>query len=256
VPALLLLAVLAAGLSACGGGSKPPQRPNATTLQSSVVDPKPRESINDVIARIEGATTATGCDPIKGLLHSSYGEISDVACRAVQAELGAFRSPAGKAFKTGAAIAYDTGAGQHRAVVLALDADGTYRVDFVEDLSAAAGSVDGTKAPGFDRNAAAVVTAMQAGDCDSFLRLVDRSIGLGVGGDERVCKRLSDVPFRRELLSNRTARPVALGGNGFVAFYKLRTTPTSYYTLVMTRAEPAKGSAGSPRYVLVNALPA
>ncbi|HEY8866435.1 MAG TPA: hypothetical protein VIM22_05835, partial [Solirubrobacteraceae bacterium] len=85
--------------------------------------------------------------------------------------------------------------------------------------------------------------------------VVDRAIGLGVGSDERVCRRVSDVPFRRELLEDKAARPVPLGGNGFVAFYKLRTTPTSYYTMVLTRVGPQAGSAQPARYVLVNALP-
>jgi len=253
-PALALIAALALALSACGG-AKRAQRPTVTAPRQSVVDPTPRESVNDVIARIKGATTASGCDPIKGLLHSSYGEISDAACRAVEAELGSFGSPHGKAYKTGAVVTYDTGAGMRRAAVLALDADGTYRLDFIEDLAPAAGGIGDAKATGFDRGASAAVAAMQAGDCDSFLRVVDRSIGLGVGSDERVCRRVSDVPFRRELLEDKAARPVPLGGNGFVAFYKLRTTPTSYYTMVLTRVGPQAGSAQPARYVLVNALP-
>jgi len=254
-PALALIAALALALPACGG-AKHPARPRVAAPRPSVVDPKSREGVNDVIARIKGATTAGGCDPVKGLLHSSYGEISDAACRAVEAELGSFGSPQGRAYKTGAVVAYDTGTGMRRVAVLALDADGTYKLDFIEDLAPAAGTIGDTKAAGFDRSASAAVTAMQTGDCDSFLRVVDRSIGLGVGSDERVCRRVSDVPFRRELLANKAARPVPLGGNGFVAFYKLRTAPTTYYTMVMTRVEPKAGSAQPPRYVLVNALPA
>ena len=49
------------------------------------------------------------------------------------------------------------------------------------------------------------------------------------------------------------ARPVPLGGNAYLAFYKLRTSPDAYYTMVMRRVTDRAGLA---RYVLVNALPA
>ena len=75
-----------------------------------------------------------------------------------------------------------------------------------------------------------------------------------MGPDEEVCRRVSDVPFRRELIGRPKVRPVALGGNSDVAFYKLRTLPDAYYTLIMVH-EPAR--AGTPaRDVLVTALPA
>ena len=65
---------------------------------------------------------------------------------------------------------------------------------------------------------------------------------------------MSDAPFRRELVGNQGVRPVALGGNSEVAFYKLRTRPDAYYTMVMARG--AALSSGRPRYVLVTVLPA
>jgi hypothetical protein len=95
---------------------------------------------------------------------------------------------------------------------------------------------------------------MRDGDCDAFLPLVSRTDGLGVGPDEEVCRRVSDAPFRRELVGNQGVRPVALGGNSEVAFYKLRTRPDAYYTMVMARG--AARSGGRPRYVLVTVLPA
>jgi hypothetical protein len=136
-------------------------------------------------------------------------------------------------------------------MVLALDGDGTYRIAFVTDVPRTA--VGTPKAAAFDGNATAVVRALQSGDCSAFLRLASRSLGLGVGSDEEVCRRVTDVPFRRELVSNRGARPVPLGGNAQVAFYKLRTRPDAYYTLVML-AESHPGKA-APRYMLVNAWP-
>ncbi len=124
-------------------------------------------------------------------------------------------------------------------IALALDADRTYRIAFIED---ALGQPIGTSRPAaFDQAARAVVRAMRDGDCDAFLTLVSRTDGLGVGPDEEVCRRVSDAPFRRELVGNQGVRPVALGGNTEVAFYKLRTRPDAYYTMVMGRGAARPG---------------
>lgn len=236
------------GVAACGGGKGSVKR---ATPPGRNVDPIPREGVDSAIARVEGAVTAGGCDAVKGLLHSSYGQISDVACRAVKAELDGFRNPAAKRYGTGAVIDYETLTGRHRAIALVLDSDGTFRVDFVIDVPDA---TIGTAEPaGFDQAAGEVVRSMQTGNCDAFLRLVDRSEGLGVGPDREVCQRVSSVPFRRELVANPAARPVPLGGNSQLAFFKLRTSPDAYYTMVMRQIADRAGFA---RYVLVNALPA
>ncbi|MDX6697156.1 MAG: hypothetical protein QOE65_553 [Solirubrobacteraceae bacterium] len=251
---VLLLACLLA-LPGCGGSSKP--KPNDTRNRggtaSRLVDPTPRESVKDVIDRIHGAATASGCEAVKGLLHSTYGDVSQDACDAVKAEIDGFRSPHGAVYRTGAAIDYETTAGQHRTAAMVLDSDRTYRIDFVIDVPGA--TVGSPRAGAFDRNALAVVRAMQSGDCDAFLRLTARTIGLGVGPDAEVCRRVSDVPLRRELVANPSARPIPLGGNAWLAFYKLRTRPDAYYTMVMAR-EDTVGRGGASRYVLVNALPA
>ena len=165
------------------------------------VDPQPDESIKDVIDRMKGASTASGCEAVKGLLHSTYGDISDAACQAVKAQIDGFQDPRGAAYKTGAAISYRTATGRRRLIALALDADRTYRIAFIED---APGQPIGTSRPAaFDQAARAVVRAMRDGDCDAFLPLVSRTDGLGVGPDEEVCRRVSDAPFRRELVGNR-----------------------------------------------------
>jgi hypothetical protein len=247
---VLVLALCACGLgvAACGGGKSSGQR---TTPPGRNVDPTPAEGVDSAIARVEGAVTASGCDAVKGLLHSSYGTVSDVACRAVKAQLDGFRNPEAKRYGAGAVIDYTTFTGAHRAVLLALDADRTFRVDFVVDVPDA--TIGTARPAGFDRAAGEVVRAMQAGNCDAFLRLVDRAEGLGVGPDREVCARVSNVPFRRELVANPQARPVPLGGNSQLAFYKLRTSPDAYYTMVMRQVTDR---AGLTRYVLVNALPA
>ena len=255
VPLACLLAAALALLPGCGGGNDSGDSPDrrARGGASRIVDPEPAESVGDAIDRIQGAVTASGCEAVKGLLHSTYGQVSDEACRAVRAELAAFRDARGARYGTGAAIDFQTASGEHRTAALVLDADRTFRIAFVMDVP---GPTLGTRKPGaFDRNTAAVVRAMQTGDCDAFLRLSARTAGLGVGPDVEVCQRVSDVPFRRELVSNRAAKPVSMGGNGWLAFYKLRTRRDAYYTLIMTREDPAAGG-GTPRYVLVNALPA
>jgi hypothetical protein len=239
-------------LAGCGGGKKKADEPRAQGRVVRNVDPRPDESVSNVVDRVKGAVTATGCEAVKGLLHSTYGNISDDSCQAVKAEIDGFQEPRGAAYKTGAAISYRTATGRRRLIALALDADRTFRVAFVEDVS---GQPIGTSKPGaFDRAALAVVRAMRNGDCDAFLSVVSRTDGLGVGPDEEVCRRVSDAPFRRELVGKPRVRPVALGGNAEVAFYKLRTRPDAYYTMIMARQAPRAGGAG--RYVLVTALPA
>jgi len=248
--AVLVLALCACGLgiAGCGGGKQTAKRPAPAGRN---VDPVPTEGVGDAINRVEGAITASGCEAVKGLLHSSYGEVSDVACRAVKTQIDGFRDPVGKRYGTGAVIDFTTFTGRHRAIALVLDSDRTFRLDFVVDVP---GPAVGTPKPaGFDRAAHEVVRSMQTGNCDAFLRLVDRSEGLGVGPDEEVCRRVSTVPFRQELVANPAARPVPLGGNAYLAFYKLRTSPDAYYTMVMRRVTDRAGLA---RYVLVNALPA
>lgn len=250
-PIALVCACLAT-LAGCGGGGKKDDDRSARGGVMRNVDPRPDESMEDVIDRVRGAATASGCEAVKGLLHSTYGDISDAACEAVKADIDGFQDPRGAAYKTGGAISYGTATGRRRLIALALDADRTYRIAFIEDVP---GQPIGTSRPaGFDRAARAAVRAMRDGDCDAFLPLVSRTDGLGVGPDEEVCARVSDVPFRRELVGAPRVRPVALGGNAQVAFYKLRTRPDAYYTMIMTRANAR--ARGAARFVLVNALSA
>ncbi|MDQ6915346.1 MAG: hypothetical protein M3155_05990, partial [Actinomycetota bacterium] len=225
---VLALCVCGLGVAACGGGKHSAKR---TPPPGRNVDPTPAEGVDSAIARVEGAVTAGGCDAVKGLLHSSYGQVSDVSCRAVKAQIDGFRNPAAQRYGTGAVIDYTTFTGRHRAIALVLDPDRTFRLDFVIDVPDA--TIGTAKPAGFDRAAGEVVRAMQTGNCDAFLRLVDRAEGLGVGSDREVCQRVSGVPFRRELVANPSARPVPLGGNSQLAFYKLRTSPDAYYTMVM-----------------------
>jgi hypothetical protein len=251
VPRLLRATIVAAAcalvLAGCGGHK--PSRPRPAGVSG---DPVPAESLDQALDRVKGAVTASDCAAVKGLLHPAYGDISNPACAAVKAEIDGFRDPRAKRYGTGAVIDYRTFGGGHRLMALALGPDRTFRLLFVLDVPQTSTST--AKPPGFDRDARAVVGAMQTGDCDAFLRLADRSMGLGVGPDEEVCRRVSEVPFRRELVDDRAARPVPLGGNGFVAFYKLRTAPETYYTMVMDR--PQQGPVRGPRYVLVNAFAA
>jgi hypothetical protein len=216
------------------------------------VDPTPAERIGDVVSRIQGAATSSGCAAGRQLVHSMYGWLTDSSCRSVKAELGAFQDPEGGAYRTGAVIDYSAVTGRHRLMALALDSDRKFKVAFIRD---AAGPSIGTPKPAdADAAASAAVVSMQTGDCDTFLRYVDRSMGLGTGSDQQVCRRVSLDPFRRELVADRSARPVALGGNSQVAFYKVRTGTGRYYTMIMVR-RPGAAPPGGSRFVLVNAFP-
>jgi hypothetical protein len=247
---LLVLSACALALGACGWGKKDDDRGRRGGAARSA-DPVPAESVDDAIDRTEGAVTAEGCEAVRGLLHYSYGELSEKACEAVKTQIDGFRDPKGRAFKTGAAIDYRTSGGRDRMMALALDPDRTYKIAFIADVPGP--TLVSEKPAAFDRNGRAVVAALRAGNCDAFLRLVSRTEGLGVGPDEEVCTRVSDIPWRRELLSTPSARPVPLGGTGWLAFYKLRTAPDAYYTMIMARAQ---SPGGTPRYVLVNAFSA
>ena len=240
------LAALAAG---CGGGERPAAKRPATRY----ADPTPAERIGEAVSRVQAAVTASGCATVRGLLHSMYGTPGESSCRSVKAELGAFQDPVGRAYGTGAVIDYSAVTGRRRLMALALDSDRRFRVAFIED--AASPSIGTPRPPQSDAAASAAVLSMQTGDCDTFLRYVDRGMGLGTGSDAQMCHRVSDDPFRRELVANRSARPVALGGNSQVAFYKVRTAPDRYYTMIMVR-RPAGGPSGAPGLVLVNAFPA
>jgi hypothetical protein len=240
------LAALAVVLPACGGDKRPPKR-------TGIADPRPREAIDDVLARLEGAATASTCTPVKGLLHGTYGELSDASCQSVKLELGAFRDPVGRVYRTGGVIEYDSAPGQLKRMALALDVDRLFKVAFIEDASSR--SLATPRAAAFDAAAARVIGAIRSGDCDTFLRYVDRSIGLGTGTDQQVCQRVGGEPFRRELAANRLARPVPLGGTSQIAFYKVRTARVRYWTMIMVRRESSAG-AGRARYVLVNAFAA
>ena len=247
----LLCACLALFAGCGGGGDQKDEAPKARGGPARNVDPVAEESVSNVIDRVRGAATASECVAVKGLLHSTYGEMSDAACEAVKAQIDGFQDPRGAAYKTGAAVYYRTATGKRRLIALALDADRTYRIAFIRDVP---DKTAGGGPQSFNRSAQAVVRAMRDGDCDAYLPLVSRSDSLGVGNDEQVCRRASDLPYRRELIGNPAARPVPLGGDGQVAFFKLRTRPDAYYTMIMARQEPRAG--GQPRYVLVTVLPA
>src|SRR6476661_4524067 len=124
-------------LAACGGGgSKSTAQGQAQGGAARNVDPTPTDSMTDVLDRIRGASTASSCEAVKGLLHSTYGgDISSDACKAVKAEIDGFKDAKGEAWKTGAAIQYRTIAGQERLAALALDADRTYRIAYVQDVT-------------------------------------------------------------------------------------------------------------------------
>ena len=170
----------------------------------------------------------------------------------MKADIDGFQDPRGAAYKTGAAVSYRTATGRRRLIALALDADRTYRIAFVEDVPASRSARRGPRpstgppAPSYARCATATATpswAWSAAPTDS-----------GSDPTRRCALRVSDAPFRRELVGNARVRPVALGGNSQVAFYKLRTRPDAYYTMVMARGERARRRARG--FGLVTALPA
>jgi hypothetical protein len=241
------LAAVAVSLPACGGDKR--RAPKRT----GIADPRPREGIDEVLARVEGAATASSCTPVKGLLHGTYGELSDAACQSVKVELGGFRDPVGRAYRTGAVIEYEATPGHLKRMALALDTDRLFKVAFIEDATSR--SLGTPRPAAFDAAAARVIATMRGGDCDTFLRHVDRRIGLGTGSDQQVCQRVSGDPFRRELVANRGARTVPLGGTSQIAFYKVRTARVRYWTMIMVGGEPAERRAAA-RYLLVNAFAA
>jgi hypothetical protein len=248
---LALLPVLA--LTACGGGGGKPTVTQAKPPVSGKVDvpPAPADDAKSLLQRLEGAATAPSCDAVRGVLHSYYGTITDLACRAIQAQLAGFHGAQATTHGLGALVTYKDANDQLHTAVLALDADRRYRLVYIDDG-------DGTAAnpgPTFAATASGVIAALRDGDCNALLRDLDRRIGLGVGQDREVCRNVGASLLRREILGTSAARPRALGGNGRVAFFELRSAPGRYYTLVLRRPA-AGGSTATPRVVLVNAIPA
>jgi hypothetical protein len=249
---LAVLLVLA--LSACGGGGHKPTVTQAKPPVSGKADtpPAPADDAKSLLQRLEGAATAPSCDAIRGVLHSYYGTITDLACRAIQAQLAGFHGAQAATYGLGALVTYKDANDQPHTAVFALDADRRYRMVYIDD-----GDGTGTKpGPTFAVAASGVIAALRSGDCDALLRDLDRRIGLGIGPDREVCRNVGASLLRREILGTPGARPRALGGNERVAFFELRSAPGRYYTLVLRQPVAATGSAVTPRVVLVNAIPA
>lgn len=249
---LALCLLFAAAIAGCGGSSS---HPRAVPRRVNGV-PRPAEPLSAALTRIAHTARTPTCPGVSEVVHSMYGPLGAAGCRSVVAELGGFEQARGKAYGTGAIANFTTAEGQHREMALAVDSDGRWKVLFVDE---GAPSPLGTRSsPLFSLNVRAVLRALGSGDCDTFLRLASRSIGLAVGADAAVCRRVSDLTFRRELVENSAARPTPLGGNANLAFYALSTAPGRYYTLVMAQQRPGTGGApsGAERFVLVAVAPA
>lgn len=241
--------MVVAPLAACGRDAKPRHRPG-----EAVPGPRPVEHADAAVSRVRRAVETGKCASVEHLLHSVYGELRPAACASVRLELGGFEDARVSAHGTGAVVDYKAFPGRRRVMVLVLDADRRYALAFVDETRERS---IGTRRPGgSDTAARAFVAALRGSACGAVLRVVDRQLGMGTGTDRQVCRRVSDEPVRRELRERPGARPVALGGNGVVAFYGLRTSPRRYYTLVLVRRDRGGLTAGGGRWVAVNAFPA
>jgi hypothetical protein len=252
---LSLLCALA--LTACGGGGghKPTTTQARPGLKANAdAPPVPTDNAKDLLQRLQGAATASSCDPIRGILHSYYGTVTETACRAIQAQLTGFHSPHAQTYGLGALVSYQDANDRPRTAVFALDADRRYRLVYIETGGGpGAGNAPG---PAFASTATSVIAALRDGDCDALLRAIDRGVGLGVGPDRKVCMDIGASLLRREILDSSTVKTKLLGGTGQVAFVQLHSAPGRYYTMVLRRIAPAAGSSAPARTVLVNAIPA
>jgi len=251
VGALLAGAALMTG--ACGAGKEGPAQTPAAGSRGVV--PVPRLSVSQTVSWLQRVAAHPSCAPTRRLLHPVFGKKpSEGICQQFHTRLAGMVEPHAKRYGTGMVIEYTTLAGSHRAAVMALDGTLAFRLVLIVDISA---RTIGTPRPkAFDKAARRATDAIAKQDCDAFLRVATRSVGVGAGSREAACARLPKLGVTQELLSHPGVRPEALGGNRAFAFYGMRFAPGAYDTMVMLReaSRKAHGSTGH-RYAFVTALP-
>jgi hypothetical protein len=151
-------------------------------------------------------------------------------CAALK-RLASLKSTGAAAYPGGGIIDYAVGP-RTLAAILIVDSDRLYHITLLDPFVGKP-SVGTSFAPQFDAAARKAVTALTHRDCQGFLAVVSRQIGLGKLGPKHLCP-LPKNPF--SVIGSRfpSAKPRRLGGNADFAFYSYGT-PGINYTLLFAR---------------------
>src|SRR4051812_1740578 len=224
----LLTVALIAG---CGTAEDvgPPAKMVAVKLQSAV-RPSPRESLADAAQRVVSTASSGDCNSIYDLnpLGRPDMDVPD-RCHSDEQLAGAliirFDS-----FGQGGVVDYLSRAGLPLSGVFILDADGRYRLVFVDDTQQ---GTDPRASRRVDAAARRAVTALPDKECATFKTASSPRIGPGAN-DGDVCAYVSNSKLADLLGSYPHLQPIPFGDDGRYGFYGV-DGPDGAFTLVFSR---------------------
>lgn len=249
-PLTALLAALAL-VAGCGGGDGDEER-------------SPQERLAAVLPDYERAVADQDCSAFARFAHSQVRAagrgVDDPPDAAECANLGrsytrlmGFEAERTRLFGTAVAIVEGKLAGQLMALVWLVDVDGEWK----QVQATQPGITPQIGAPrrpsnSFERNAAAWVAAMRAGDCRRVFRLLNSASPFLADrpADARgFCSRFrtsARQPGRLpgQLAQAPAAKPVHLGGTPDFHFFRLDTGRDRHWTVIMSTLPPALPTAG------------
>ena len=244
----LVLLSAALGLAGCGRGKDEPVivAPSFSTHPSPVSSPvpQPKEAISVTAGKISVASRDDTCTKMGALIHpylrARTPDDQVEQCRNYLGFTKGMKVVRSGSYGTGAVIdfTYDAGSGERRmrSMLLALDKDATFRL-FAVDSDHPTATV-GTKTVGIEKvtaNAAALVSAIRSGDCNTMFSLAHPGLAPGANDSAEFCAQYNRSGFQLALQGDAGAVPVLMGSNSTYAFYGLRVKPDRYYTIAMAK---------------------
>lgn len=251
--ALLVLALL---LGACGDDSGTAAGGGGDNVQLA----KPKETIGKARDRITKTLASSDCKKINELNPLGRPGLNSAARCAYLRRLADLEVAGADSYgDAGAVIDYRSKTGDYNTILIR-DSDGRYHIAFFDPFGAP-NSVGTRYAKGFDKAAHRTLEAFEHRDCDAFLAVASRRLGLGRTDEATVCDYVKDNPISRQLEDFPNAEYKSSGGNADYAFYTL-ATPATHWTLVFARQTDRKGQPkeldlpqGAATYAYVGAYP-
>jgi hypothetical protein len=228
--------VAATALASCGSGSTT----TGTLAGGPAGRPGPppvRETIDEAQARFAETLSSGDCNKINALAPLATGSQLDTEqrCQGLQSvgKLGV----SGAASYGDLAGVIDYSAGDHViTAVLVRDSDGLFHLAFTNPFNPSP-TVGTPLAKQFNSEVRAGVEALKNKDCEAFLKVANRRLGVGALSQQEACKAVQENIFPRLLAGERKVHLKPLGGNGSYAFYGL-DTPSVYFTIVAAKESP------------------
>jgi hypothetical protein len=239
---LAAVALVAALLSACGGGGDP--EPALDLAQ-------PNETLGEAQDRMSEAFASDDCDRINQELNplSRQPQINTGERCEFLRRLDGLEPTAAQRYRGGAVLDYELEGDRVMSAALILDADGLWRVAHI-DAFRAEQSVGTDPAPRrFDAAATEAVAALGERDCQRLLDVAYRKLGWWSQPGEQSCARVVENPIANMLDGYPDAEPERLGASGAFAFYSL-ASPSIAYTLILQRQTADDLPEGLPEDVV------